>query len=172
MKPQTKLMTIVSVIALSFGTLSCGQSRANFGSPSYTSQDKTQPPASSTGSQSPTRSARSSRSGGDLSDLRGTHWLLIDWGAKANPYHSETNTNMQFCKDGTWAGENYGGGDSYQEHGGSYRISGDYLSLNDENGGFTGDYHLVSRNGDELSFESDDGYSMRLRYVDSNDCSR
>lgn len=79
---------------------------------------------------------------------------------------------MQFCKDGSFAAEEYGGGDSYQERGGSYQISGDHLVINDVNGGFSGNYRLVSRSGNELSFESDDGYVMGLRYEDSNDCSR
>jgi hypothetical protein len=161
MKRRGTFLSLMLAFTFLFGAaFLCGQSNGGRG---YTGQDETQPPAGG---------VRSSRSSGDLSDLPGTHWLLTYWGAKANPKYFETHPDVQFCKDGTWAVERYAGGSSYQEQGGSYQLSVDRLNLNDESGAFTGDYRLLSRSGDDLAFESSDGYVMGLRYVDSDDCSR
>ena len=163
MKRRTAFISLVTILVLTLGTLSCGQGRVVFGNSSDTGPGQT---------RSSERSITSSDIGGGLSDLRGSHWDLIYWGVKTKPTRYETTPNMQFCKDGTWAAHRYGGGDSYQENGGRYQISGDQLSLQDDNGGFTGDYLLLSRDGNELKFESKDGYVMDLKYVDSKDCSR
>lgn len=160
MKQHRTLLSLMLAFAFLFGAaFSCGQGNNRRASDRQANGRENE------------SDEQSSDSTGALPNLVSTNWSEVSLTKKGDrEYKASTYPNLQFCRDGSWAIHHYGGGSENELEGGTYQINGGHVVMKNEDGSSFGDFHLVSRTGQEMLLESDDGYVMRLSYLGKVKC--